>query len=232
VGTYRDVGAHIVVAEDDQAIRDLVKDHLMREGYTVRSVGDGQSALRAAREHADLLILDLGLPGIDGLNVARALRGQARPLPILMLTARTDEIDRVIGFEVGADDYVCKPFSLRELAERVKAVLRRRLPVSSLEQRFRFGRLEVDAASREARVDGDMVVLRPREFALLCELAANAGTALSREHLLVRVWGHDFYGDDRTIDAHVRRIRAKLEEPFGLAFIETVHGFGYRFKHD
>ena len=221
----------IVVAEDDRAIRELLTHHLEREGFTVVAVADGQAALRSARHAADLVILDVGLPGVDGFDVARALRREERAVPIVMLTARTDEVDRVVGFELGADDYVTKPFSPREVVARVRAVLRRSgRNVEPAAPLLRFGRLEIDAAAREARIDGDDVKLKPREFALLLELATNAGVALSRERLLQRVWGFDFEGDERTVDVHVRRLRAKLEEDRALpALVQTIHGFGYKF---
>lgn len=224
------VSALVVVAEDDAAIRELLGDRLRQEGFGVRAVGDGTAALRASRERADLLVLDLGLPGIDGLEVARTLRRETNALPILMLTARSDEIDRVIGFEVGADDYVCKPFSPRELMERVKAVLRRCGRRATAPGALRFGDLQIDQPSRDVRVRGRSIALTPREYALLVELACNAGVALSRAHLLERVWGYDFEGEERTVDAHVRRLRAKLEEPFSLTVIDTVLRFGYRFR--
>ena len=221
----------IVVAEDDAAIRDLLIHHLEREGFTTVPAADGHAALRHARLGADLLVLDLGLPGVDGYDVARALRREERAVPIVMLTARTDEIDRVVGFELGADDYVCKPFSPRELVARVRAVLRRSGSATGPTlAHLRFGRLEIDEAAREARVDGVDVQLKPREFALLFELASNPGIALSRERLLERVWGFDFDGDPRTVDVHVRRLRAKIEEEAALPdVLQTVHGYGYKF---
>jgi two-component system, OmpR family, alkaline phosphatase synthesis response regulator PhoP len=231
-GTLRDMASStIVVAEDDDAIRELVTHHLQREGFSVVSVADGNAALRGVRNGADLVILDLGLPGVDGFDVARILRREGRATPIVMLTARTDEIDRVVGFELGADDYVCKPFSPRELVARVRAVLKRggRTPESPATM-LSFGRLEIDEAAREARVDGSDVRLKPREFALLLELASNAGIALSRERLLQRVWGFDFVGDERTVDVHVRRLRVKLEEEAALPpLVQTIHGYGYKF---
>ncbi len=185
----------IVVAEDDGAIRDLLTHHLQREGFSVVAVSDGQAALRSARNCADLVILDIGLPGVDGFDVARALRREEHPVPIVMLTARTDEVDRVVGFELGADDYVTKPFSPREVVARVRAILRRSgRPAENRPATLRFGRLEIDEAAREARIDGRDLHLKPREFALLLELANNAGIALSRERLLQRVWGFDFDG--------------------------------------
>lgn len=223
--------ATIVVAEDDTSIRELLTHHLEREGFGVVAVGDGHAALRTARRAADLVILDIGLPGIDGYDVARTLRREERAIPIIMLTARVDEIDRVVGFELGADDYVCKPFSPREMIARVRAVLRRSgTTIDAPPALLQFGRLEIDEAAREARVDGIDIRLKPREFALLLELANNVGIALSRERLLERVWGFDFEGDERTVDVHVRRLRAKIEEEAKLPpMVQTIHGFGYKF---
>jgi DNA-binding response OmpR family regulator len=221
----------IVVAEDDDAIRDLLVHHLEREGFVVVGACDGNAALRRARGAADLLVLDVGLPGMGGFDVARTLRREQRPIPILMLTARADEVDRVVGFELGADDYVCKPFSPRELIARIKAVLRRTERAQGIHPLMRFGRLEIDERAREARVDGADTRLKPREFALLMELAVNAGVALSREWLLQKVWGFDYTGDGRTVDVHVRRLRAKIEEPRNLApMLWTIHGFGYKLQ--
>lgn len=153
------------------------------------------------------------MPGIDRFEVARTLRREKRDLPIVMLTARTDEIDRVVGFELAADDYICKPFSPRELIARVKAILRRSGTVyDPAPNLLQFGRLEIDEAAREARVDGRDVKLKPREFSLQLTLASNPGVALSRQTLLERVWGFDFEGDERTVDVHVRRARSKIEE--------------------
>jgi len=221
----------IVVAEDDGPIRDLLAHHLRRDGFSAIAVADGFAALRASRNGADLLILDIGLPGADGFDVARTLRHERRDLPIVMLTARSDEVDRVVGFELGADDYVTKPFSPREVVARVRAVLRRcgreAAPAPVVLQ---FGRLEIDEGAREARVDGTEVRLKPREFSLLLELARHAGIALSRECLLQRVWGFDFEGDERTVDVHVRRLRARIEEDAGHPpIVQTVHGYGYKF---
>jgi two-component system, OmpR family, alkaline phosphatase synthesis response regulator PhoP len=221
----------ILLAEDDAAIRDLVIHHLERDGFGVIAVADGHAALRRARGGPDLMVLDVALPGVDGYDVTRMLRREERKLPIVMLTARCEEIDRVLGFELGADDYVCKPFSARELVVRIKAILRRSgRTVADTAALLRFGRLEIDQGAREARVDGTDVKLKPREFALLVELAGNAGVALSRDWLLQRVWGFDFNGDERTIDVHVHRLRAKVEEPWQLPpLVRTVHGFGYKF---
>ncbi|HEX4014697.1 MAG TPA: response regulator transcription factor [Candidatus Cybelea sp.] len=221
----------IVVAEDDRATRDLLTHHLERDGFTALGASDGHAALRHARGAADLLVLDVGLPGIDGYDVARTLRREGRNLPIVMVTGRSDEVDRVVGFELGADDYLSKPFAPRELIVRIKAILRRvGQPVVRATPSLRFGRLEVDAAAREARVDGNDVKLKPREFALLMEFASNPGVALSRDWLLQRVWGFDFAGDERTVDVHVHRLRAKIEERWKIPpLLRTVHGFGYKF---
>ena len=221
----------IVVAEDDRAVRDLLAHHLQQEGFSVVGAPDGQTALRCARGAADLLVLDIGLPGVDGYDVTRALRREQRSVPIVMLTGRADEIDRILGFELGSDDYVCKPFSPREVVVRIKTILRRSgKPVPEPGPVLRFGRLEIDEAAREARVDGVDAKLKPREFALLMELAGNPGIALSRDRLLQRVWGFDFSGDERTIDVHVHRLRAKIEERWKLpSLLRTVHGYGYKF---
>jgi len=220
----------VLLAEDDVAIRDLLLHHLDREGFRVVAVGDGLAALRAARAVATLAILDVGLPGMDGFEVARTLRRDGHDLPIMMLTARSDEIDRVVGFELGADDYVTKPFSPHEVVARVKAILRRmRRGASEPAAHLVFGRVEVVEAAREARVDGVPVRLKPREFALLLELGRNPGVALSRERLLERVWGYGFIGDPRTVDVHVHRLRLKIEEAFGVPpLVTTIHGFGYK----
>jgi two-component system response regulator ResD len=221
----------IVVAEDDASIRELLVHHLEQEGFRCEQAVDGPGTLRLARTSPDALILDLGLPVIDGFEIVRTLRREGRDLPILVLTARSDEIDRVVGLEVGADDYVVKPFSPREIVARIKAVGRRTgMTSTTAPVTLTFDRLEVDQAAREARVDGRDVGLKPREFALLLELAANAGVALSRATLLERVWGFDFDGDARTVDVHVRRLRLKLEEEAQLPpLLQTIHGYGYKF---
>lgn len=221
----------IVVAEDEAPIRELLVHHLTREGFTCIEAGDGPSALRAARASAELLILDVGLPVVDGFDVVRTLRREGRAVPVLMLTARAEEIDRVIGLEIGADDYVTKPFSPREVIARVRAIARRSgMTPQSQPALIVVDRLEIDEAAREARVDGVDARLKPREFALLLELAANPGIALSRATLLQRVWGFDFEGDERTVDVHVRRLRLKLEEHCRVGpLVHTVHGFGYKF---
>jgi two-component system alkaline phosphatase synthesis response regulator PhoP len=221
----------IVVAEDDAAIRELLVHHLAREGFRCTETSDGPSTLRAVRAGADLLLLDVGLPVVDGFDVVRTLRREERGLPVVMVTARGDEVDRVIGLELGADDYVTKPFSPRELIARVRALARRGgIVVDAPPVLLRFDRLEVDEAAREVRVDGVDIALKPREFALMLQLASNPGVAFTRAALLQAVWGFDFDGDERTVDVHVRRLRAKLEDEAALPrLLQTIHGFGYKF---
>ena len=221
----------IVVAEDDAAIRELLVHHLTREGFRCTETLDGPSTLRAVRAGTDLVILDVGLPMVDGFDVVRTLRREGRELPVLMLTARAEEVDRVIGLELGADDYVTKPFSPREVIARVRALARRGgVAVDAGPVLLRFDRLEIDEAAREVRIDGADVLLKPREFALLLQLATNPGVAFSRTTLLQTVWGFDFDGDERTVDVHVRRLRAKLEDAAALPrLVQTIHGFGYKF---
>ena len=217
----------IVVVEDDPNIADLVALYLRREGFRVVQAGDGESGLAAVgRERPRLVVLDVGLPGdFDGLEVCRRLRAVGAT-PVLMLTARDGEIDRVLGLELGADDYVTKPFSPRELVARVRAILRRvDGPPAEGPGVLAVGGVEVDTGRREARVSGRPVPLAAREFDLLAFLAENAGLALSRRQLLDGAWGPDWYGDERTVDVHVRQLRKKLGDALPLA---TVWGVGYR----
>jgi DNA-binding response OmpR family regulator len=219
----------IVVVEDDPHIADLLDLYLRDAGFRVIQAQDGERGLDAIRDQQPVLaVLDVGLPGtIDGMEICRRVRSGANPdLPVLMLTARAGEIDRVLGLELGADDYVTKPFSPRELVARVRAILRRvedrgRPAVSVL----RVGGVEVDLGRREARVDGSVVPLATREFDLLAFMAENEGLVLSRQQLLDNVWGHGWYGDERTVDVHVRQLRRKLGDALPLA---TVWGVGYR----
>jgi DNA-binding response OmpR family regulator len=217
----------IVVVEDDANIADLVDMYLRREGFRVLQATEGERGLEVIeREKPRLVILDVGLPGhLDGLEVCRRLRA-AGTVPVLMLTARDAEIDRVLGLEMGADDYVTKPFSPRELVARVKAILRRADgPARPVPDVLLAGGVEVDAGRRGARVNGAVIPLATREFDLLRFLAENLGLALSRRQLLENVWGADWYGDERTVDAHVRQLRKKLGDALPLA---TVWGVGYR----
>jgi DNA-binding response OmpR family regulator len=218
----------IVVADDDQAVRALMVYHLNCEGFDAVEAADGCAALRHVREGAELMIFDLGLPVIDGLGVMRALRCENRVVPVLVLSGRTDEIDRVVTFELGADDFVVKPFFPREVVCRVRAILRRKTVDAEPTMRvLRYGRLELDQG---ARVDGVDVGLRPKEFSLLWALASNPGVVLSRKTLLQKVWGFDFDGDDRTVDGHIRRVRTKIEEQMNLEpCLTTIYGYGYKF---
>ncbi len=219
----------IVIVEDDPNIADLVDMYLRREGFRVVQAGTGEAGLAAIdRERPRLAILDVSLPGgMDGLEVCRRVRS-AKNLPVLMLTARDGEVDRIVGLEMGADDYVTKPFSPRELVARVKAILRRADGAAHEGQGadvLMAGEVEVDTVRREARVNGEVVALASREFQLLQFLAERPGRALSRQQLLDGVWGPGWYGDDRTVDAHVRQLRKKLGDALPL---NTVWGMGYR----
>ena len=221
----------VLVVEDDPTVSEVVSRYLEREGYAVETVADGSDALaRADARWPDLVVLDLMLPGLDGLEVCRRLRDRA-PVPVIMLTARGEEDDRIIGLELGADDYMSKPFSPRELVSRVKAVLRRAqtVPVADLPTVLEVPGLRVDLRSREVFRDGTLAVLTAREFDLLAFLMRHPHTAFSREQLLEAVWGFT-YGDTSTVTVHIRRVREKIEtDPSQPAFVTTVWGVGYRF---
>lgn len=218
----------ILVVEDDPGIADLVELYLRRDGYRVHQAADGERALELVRERRPaLVILDIGLPGaLDGLEVCRRIRASG-DLPVIMVTARDDEVDRVLGLELGADDYVTKPFSPRELVARVKGVLRRATGSGSRDRPavLEVGEVTVDVGRREVRADGRVVALTAREFDLLRFLAEHRGLALSRRQLLDGVWGVDWIGDERTVDVHVRQLRKKLGPALPL---DTVRGVGYR----
>ena len=223
----------VLIIEDEPDIRDLLALHLEQEGYAVTKSSDGADGLRLARGSVpDLILLDLMLPGMDGLEVCRRLRADpaTRAVPLVMLTARSDELDRVLGLELGADDYVVKPFSPREVLARVRAVLRRSRPVAADTSAVTVGSLRIDAAARTVSVDGAPVALTRREFDLLRALVNAGGRVLSREHLLEHVWGYTAAGEieSRTVDVHVRRLRQKLGPAGGL--IGTVTGVGYRLE--
>ena len=222
----------ILVAEDDGAIRGVIVRHLVQDGFIPIEASDGPTALRIARDGADLVLLNVGLPGVNGFEITRTLRGEGRETPVIILSARAGEIDRVVGLELGADDYIAKPFSPREVVARVRAVLRRVQGGRGLGSRvLRFGRLEIHEAAREARIDGVDIGLKPREYQLLRALVDNAGIAMSREVLMRKVWGYDFDGGDRTVDVHIRRLRQKLVKEAGLAeCLQTLHGYGYKFS--
>jgi DNA-binding response OmpR family regulator len=230
----------ILVVEDETSLRETLAYNLNRQDYTVEAVGDGNAAVEAARRlKPDLIVLDLMLPGIDGFEVCRILRQEMNVI-ILMLTARDEEIDRVIGLEIGADDYMTKPFSMREFLARVKAHLRRerlireevgeKAEAASADQ-LRFGDLIIDQTRREVIFAGAPLALKPKEYELLLFLAQHRGQALSREFLLERVWGWEFIGGTRTVDVHVHWLREKIEhDPTNPQRIITVRGSGYRFE--
>lgn len=224
-----DTGGTVLVVEDDTNIAELLEAYLRQAGYRVVVASDGATALRLIDTAPPrLAVLDVGLPGdVDGLELCRRLRSQptTRTLPILMVTARGDEVDRLLGLELGADDYVTKPFSPREVVLRVRALLRRATGAPPPSTVLAIGEIEVDLGRREVRVAGDVVVLAAQEFELLRVLVEHRGLALSRRQLLDAAWGYDWYGDERTVDAHVRQLRKKLGPSLPLA---TVWGTGYR----
>ncbi|MDY6873064.1 MAG: response regulator transcription factor [Chloroflexota bacterium] len=233
----------ILVVDDEISLQETVAYNLKKQGYDVQTTGDGTEALDLAREmQPDLIILDVMLPGLDGFEICRILRKEMTT-PVLMLTARDDEIDRVVGLEVGADDYMAKPFSMRELIARVKAMLRRvrliREEVNTEEgqdgrpkqEALEFDNLRINMTRREITVDDEVVAFKPKEYELLTFLAQHQGQVLSREFILERVWGWDFIGDSRTVDVHVRWLREKIEsDPANPKRIITVRGAGYRFE--
>ncbi len=230
---------NILVVEDEVDIQEIVSYNLEKAGFTVAAVDSGEAALELIRnELPDLVVLDVMLPGMDGLEVCRMLKQDAetRDLPILMLTARAEEVDRVVGLELGADDYVVKPFSVRELTLRIQAILRRlaegrdSVGEESDADAMTFGPLSIDKAAHRVTVDGDVLALTSTEFSLLATLAERRGRVQSREELLNTVWGYDYAGYGRTVDTHIRRLREKLGGASEM--VETVRGVGYRFMEE
>jgi DNA-binding response OmpR family regulator len=225
----------VLVVDDEETIAEAVQARLESEGYRVLVAGDGSQAIETAtRERPDLVVLDLMLPGMDGLEVCKQLQ-RDRWVPVLMLTARTEEADKVAGFAVGADDYLTKPFSLRELVVRVRAILRRveRIGQASSSQPLQLGDMSIDPTRRRVAVDGTDVPLTPLEFEILLMLAREPGVVFTREQLMERVWGYRDYAGGRVVDSHVARIRRKLgEDGDGSRFIRTIHGVGYAFRED
>lgn len=233
-------GATVLVVDDEERLRELLRGYLVQAGFTVLLAADGNQALELARSHQpDLVVLDLMLPGIDGLDVCRQLRSFSDAY-VLILTARAEEIDRVVGLEVGADDYVTKPFSPRELVARVRAMLRR--PRSADRQSEYtgvpgepearlLGPLRIDDVRHEVTLDGTPLLLTATEYDLLTTLATHPGRAFTRAQLLAQVWGTDYFGDDHVVDVHIANLRRKLgEDPAQPRLIETVRGVGYRLK--
>jgi DNA-binding response OmpR family regulator len=231
----------ILVVEDELALRETLEYSLQRQGYEVLTAADGLTAIDLAKaEEPDLLLLDLMLPGLDGFEVCRILR-QDMNVPILMLTAKADEIDKVVGLEVGADDYLTKPFSMRELLARVKALLRRmRMIEEELSEtqsappesvQLHFDDLTINQTRREVYRSGELLHLKPKEYDLLLYIAQNRGRVLSRDQILQEVWGWEYSGGTRTVDVHVRWLREKIEpDPSNPVRIMTVRGVGYRFE--
>ncbi|MDR7417916.1 MAG: response regulator transcription factor [Armatimonadota bacterium] len=224
-------GRTVLVVDDEASVRDLVSRYLTPEGFVVHTAENGEAALAMARQiRPDLIILDVMLPGMDGIEVLRRLREWSQ-VYVLLLTARTDETDKVVGLSVGADDYLTKPFSPRELVARAKAILRRGRGVPEPEAPLEFGRLRIAPGERRVWKDGTPVDLTSLEFDLLLALAAHPRLVFTREQLIQRVWGADFYGDERVVDVHIKELRKKLEDDPGRpAFITTVRGVGYRFE--
>jgi DNA-binding response OmpR family regulator len=224
----------VLVVDDEEAIAEAVRARLENEGYRVLVAGDGAQALETAgRERPDLVVLDLMLPGMDGLEVCRQLQ-RDRWVPVLMLTARTEEADKVAGFAVGADDYLTKPFSLRELAVRVRAILRRveRIGQTPSTEPLRSGALSIDPTRRRVSLEGAEIQLTPLEFEILLTLAREPGVVFTREQLMDRVWGYRDYAGGRVVDSHVARLRRKLGEDGTARYVRTVHGVGYAFRDE
>ncbi len=221
--------SRILIVEDDERIRSSMRLALEDEGYTAEGVASGEDAVaRFADEPAELVLIDLMLPGMDGFEACRTLRRQST-VPIIMVTARSDTHDVVAGLEAGADDYVTKPFVAKELTARIRALLRRSRPDGPGASTLTFGDVEIEPEAGVVRRDGEEVHCTRTEFRLLCELADHPGRVLSREHLLERVWGYDYFGDGRLVDVHVRRLRTKIEsDPASPRFILTVRGMGYK----
>jgi DNA-binding response OmpR family regulator len=220
----------VLVVDDEPIVREVVVRYLQREGFRTLEAGDGQSAKRLLEDGApNLVVLDVMLPGLDGLTLCRWIRSRS-DLPVIMLTARGEEADRIVGLELGADDYVTKPFSPRELAARVRTVLRRAEPAAAQAERLSFDHLELDAGTREVHRDGKTLRLTAKEFDLLWFLASHPRRVFSRDQLMSRVWGYESELDTGTVTVHVRRLREKVEtDPSRPRYLETVWGVGYRF---
>ena len=218
----------ILLVEDEAAYRDPLAFKLGRDGFDVVAVATGPEALTALTEETDLVLLDLMLPGMSGIEVCRAIRARSR-VPIIMVTAKDGEIDKVVGLEIGADDYVTKPYSYRELVARMNAVLRRTAPAEQEETVLRVGPLTMDVDRHEVLLRGEPLALPLREFELLEFLLRNAGRVLNRGQIIDRVWGPGYVGDTKTLDVHVKRLRARIEDdPGHPGLIETVRGLGYK----
>jgi phosphate regulon transcriptional regulator PhoB len=224
-------GRKVLVVDDEEAVRELIELYLQKEGFQVLHAQDGKEALRVNGEHhPDLIILDLMLPGLDGWEVCRQIRATSK-VPIIMLTARAEEVDRIVGLELGADDYVVKPFSPRELVARAKAILRRGTSAAEESEMLTFPGLRIDRVQHRVEVNGDEIHLTPTEFRLLWCLASRPARVFSRAELLDRIWGYDSESDARTVDVHIKRLRQKTKAAESNTFsITTVWGLGYKFE--
>jgi two-component system alkaline phosphatase synthesis response regulator PhoP len=224
----------LLLVEDDPTLRQALAFNLTREGYEVTAVADGEAALDAARsERLDLVLLDVMLPGMSGVEVLRVLRREGVATPVIILSAKGDEIDRVVGLKVGADDYVAKPFSRPELLARIEAVLRRQrreADTPEAREELSFGPITIDVARREVSVDGQPIHLTTKEFDLLAHMASSPGRIFTRDQLLARIWGYDYVGDGRTVDVHVSWLRGKLRGSGEHNYFRTVRGVGYAFS--
>jgi len=218
----------ILVVDDEPAIIELARMYLQRDGFQVHAADNGERALPAVEAFKpDLVILDLMLPGVDGLEICRRLRAAGNRVPILILTARDEDVDKILGLELGADDYLTKPFNPRELVARVKAILRREMrPQAATESPMHLGDLTINKATREVRIGERLVDLRTREFELLAVLAEQPGRVFTREQLLREAWGYEYFGQTRTVDVHVGQLRKKLAG--ASAHVETISGVGYK----
>ncbi|MDD5605002.1 MAG: response regulator transcription factor [Dehalococcoidales bacterium] len=234
-------GETILLVEDDPSLAEVIRYNLVKNGYQVTAVADGFSALEEARSvKPDIVLLDVMLPGLDGFEVCRRL-SKDNNAGVIMLTARSEEMDKVLGLELGADDYITKPFSMRELLSRIKAVLRRRQPMVDLDKNAEMPEariikrdgIEIDTSRHTVTADGNLVELGPKEFELLVMLASNLGRVFDRQYLLERIWGYEYAGSTRTVDVHVRWLREKIEkDPANPKRIITVRGFGYKYEAD
>ena len=219
----------ILIVDDEIKIREVLKEYAEFEGYATDEAEDGMIAVKKCRDNEyDLVIMDVMMPKLDGFSAVKEIR-KYKDVPVIMLSARTEEYDKLFGFEIGADDYVVKPFSPKEVMARVNAIIKRRMERSNDKIDYiKFEGLEIDFAGRNVYVDGDKAVLTPKEYELLFYMVKNVGIALSREKLLREVWGYDFYGDDRTVDTHVKMLRSNLKNY--RKFVVTLRGVGYKFE--
>lgn len=226
----------VLIIDDEEHIVELIKYNLETNGFQTFEAFNGVDGLKMAKEeNPDLILLDLMLPGIDGLEVCKRLRSddKLKNIPIIMLTAKSEEIDKILGLELGADDYITKPFSVRELSARIKAVLRRINPLEETNDKFTYSDVEIDYSKHEVKKAGEKVDLTLKEFELLDILIKNKGKVLTRDLLLDKIWGYEYVGETRTVDVHIRHLRQKLEEDDKKPkYIETVRGIGYRFNND